>query len=60
MSCENPAAKSIPPNIDVGIRYACSYTVAYNANGGSGEMKESVFSMAPSAAEALDIFRHII
>jgi uncharacterized repeat protein (TIGR02543 family) len=41
LSCENPAARAVPPNDKV--KPENSYTVSYNANGGEGEMKASVF-----------------
>jgi len=45
LSCENPMVKSILPDNDAGTRHERSYTVAYNANGGNGEMNSSVFSI---------------
>jgi uncharacterized repeat protein (TIGR02543 family) len=45
LSCENPMVMSILPDTEGRIKYKdSSYTVTYNANGGKGEMKESVFT----------------
>jgi len=45
LSCENPMVTSILPDTDAGVKTKNPYTVAYNANGGNGEMKASVFSV---------------
>jgi uncharacterized repeat protein (TIGR02543 family) len=47
LSCENPMVKSILPDTDTdaGVRHEGSYTVVYDANGGNGEMKASIFTV---------------